>query len=202
MSLPDGILIRRVTDPRDPARAGFVRLYREAFAAAPYHESWTVDEVRGTWATYVPHGLFVAEDADGEVIGFGCVKPLQIGDEPSTSVQYMIDHHDGTLPFDPTSTAHMGDVAVDAMTRGLGIGTALVRARLRWAHDEGFDCRPLMKGRILRGSTVDLGAKSCRCGFRRASTTSLRRIRTTLFFGAWSARSKTFNHETSRDFFV
>jgi len=127
--------IRRVTDPEDPARGGFVDLYRTAFGGPPYHEEHTAElVVRDVWRPHVTHCLVLAE-ADSRVVGFGCVVPLL--ECPNPGLRAFLR---GQTPLGPTMAelVYMSEMAVDTSQRGKGLGTALVRARARWAHHHGF----------------------------------------------------------------
>jgi mycothiol synthase len=129
--LPDGISIRPFRPGQDDA--AWVALNAAAFADHPDQGKWTIDDLhirlREPW--FDPAGFLVAENRDGSLLGFHWTKvhgevhthPLPEGVEPH-------DH-------EPIGEVYVLGVAPSA--KGLGLGTALTLAGLRYLRGRGLD---------------------------------------------------------------
>lgn len=154
------IELRRVTDAYDRAREGFIDVYQRAFAGPPYFESYTREDVeRAVWRPHVARILVVAERG-GLVVGLGCAHPLLDQTEPAITEFLLGNQHQ--LPFDPSRAIFMSEVAVLPEARGAGLGTQLVKERLRVAAADGFESfvmRTAAEGSNSRGIYLRLGAR-------------------------------------------
>ncbi len=128
--------IRRVTDVDDPARDGFIDVYKEAFGGPPYNEDQPRDWVREhVWGLHVSHCLFVCEDTDGSVIGMSCALPVLA---PGAEACGNFLSGCSGIPFDLRDAIYMSEVGVAVRARRRGLGTRLIRARIAWGLENDF----------------------------------------------------------------
>lgn len=132
---------RRVSDPQDPAYDGFVRTYQHAFADHPYYELTPPDAIQHIWHQHLPHLILLAEcvTCNNVVVGFSCAHSLNADVHPD--IRAFLQQFDGTpdaLPFDCRQAIYMSEVAVLGRARQMGIGTALIQLRRRWAAMNGI----------------------------------------------------------------
>ena len=159
-NLSKSISYRRILLANDVARSGFIKVYQIAFAGPPYFEVYTDDDVeQGVWIPHVPHCIVVAKH-DGHIVGFGCAHPILSGTSPN--VQDFLEPHSGELPFDPSQTIYMSELAVLDSHRRSGIGLELINQRFSWARENGFRTylmRTAAEGSNSANIYLRLGAK-------------------------------------------
>lgn len=106
----------------DAFSKGLIPLYQETFAAYPYFESFSDEEVKSFFQEYLEKGLlYLAKNQDG-VIGFGAALPLS----EVPAVGEIFKDQD----LDLTNAWYMADLGVKADLWKNGIGKSLVQARL------------------------------------------------------------------------
>ncbi|MEZ4755046.1 MAG: GNAT family N-acetyltransferase [Bdellovibrionota bacterium] len=129
---------RQVLEKRDPSLKGFIRLYKAAFAEAPYFESFSNEQVAQVWDKHIGHCVVCAE-FNGEVVGLACAHPVLANTEPS--IRDFILESINKLPkeLDPKKAIFMSELAVSEDARGMGLGTQLVLERLKWGAQQGFE---------------------------------------------------------------
>jgi mycothiol synthase len=128
---PNGVTIREFRPGTDDA--AWVALNAAAFADHPDQGKWSIEDlhIRLAEPWFDPAGFLVAEDRQGRMVGFHWTKvhgdvhdqPLPEGAEPH-------DH-------EPIGEVYVLGVAPDA--KGLGLGTALTLAGLRYLRGRGLD---------------------------------------------------------------
>lgn len=110
---------------------GFIKVFREAFAGAPYFEEYTVDQARAIWDEHFQHGRIILAKDGSEIVGLGCSVPLYKA--PQAVQEFLADmKKKGYLPndFTPNSAWYMSELAVLEKYRNRGIAYELVRHRL------------------------------------------------------------------------
>ncbi|MBO0869612.1 MAG: mycothiol synthase [Micromonosporaceae bacterium] len=124
--LPPGVTLRPFRVGQD--EQAWVRLNARAFADLPDQGGWTLTDlkVRMTEPWFDPDGFLLAERA-GELVGFHWTKV-----------------HGALHPDDPQAHHHapIGEVyvlGVDPVAQGLGLGSALTLAGLRYLRGRGLD---------------------------------------------------------------
>lgn len=122
-------------------KAGFIRVYKEAFGGSPYFETYSDEEVlQDVWTPHIEHGTIILalDDDIGRVIGLGCAIPLHYAPK---DVQDFLKQSwiSGFVPeeFAPTKTWYMSELAVDPAYRRQGVAYRLVRQRLLSASHAG-----------------------------------------------------------------
>lgn len=130
------ITIRQIINPDDPAVTGFMEVYRDAFGRAPYFEVYDDDEViLNVWREHLAKGcVFVALDGD-VVVGLSCAHVAD--NDVELSVQQHLLGNLEACPFNPSMTTFMSELAVRETYEGMGIGSMLLLARLRWGIGAG-----------------------------------------------------------------
>ena len=129
------LVIRQVWNLTDPAIDDIVRIFKEAFAEAPYFESYTDSEVMSKIVMpHINHWLAVAE-LDGVIIGMVAARPTT-APESEEELSYLVDQN---LPFDLDRSVFCSELAVDPKVRKGGLGSKLTAATLAWGVSEGFD---------------------------------------------------------------
>lgn len=120
--LREGLRLRTFVPGQD--EEAMIAVNARAFDWHPEQGAFTVDELRGeeAQAWFDPAGFFLAENADGAVVGFHWTKvheavPGRFGGEPVGEVYV---------------------VGVDPDTQGGGLGKALTLAGLRYLRDRGL----------------------------------------------------------------
>ncbi len=110
---------------------GFIKVFREAFAGAPYFEQYTVDQARAIWDEHFQHGRIILAKDGSKIVGLGCSVPLHKA--PQAVQEFLADMKEkGYLPddFTPNSAWYMSELAVLEKYRNRGIAYELVRHRL------------------------------------------------------------------------
>ena len=130
----------RITNPDDhKVLNGFVSVYRSAFAEAPYFEEydpqWVVDHI---WKVHIPHCVFVARKACGEVVGLGCAHPILAPESNMRAFMVKTKKSGVEIPFPPEQTMYMSELAVLQNFRRKGVGSSLIAKRQKWAVQKGY----------------------------------------------------------------
>lgn len=130
-------ILRFVHDVNDPAKVGFIRVYQEAFAGAPYFETydpaWVEEHV---WLPHHGHCIIVAEEG-GIVVGIGCSHPALADTEPA--IKSYLQEQRVMIPFPLSSAIFMSELAVLPLHQGEGIGRRIVVKRFQWGEAHGFE---------------------------------------------------------------
>ncbi len=144
-----------------PKKQGFINLYKEVFAGAPYFESYTDEYVeREVWNKHLEHNgwIFLALAHDESVVGFGCALPA----EKSWESGRFLHENMSKLPFELETACYMSEIGVHADYRKKGIGTGLIRARINVAKEKGFKTyvmRTALEGSNSKNMYLSFGAK-------------------------------------------
>lgn len=103
---------------------GLIPLYQETFAAAPYFEKFSDEEVRSFFKQYQQEGLLYLAWSSNRVIGFGAMLPVAnaLPDEIITQLE--------NAGLNRNYSWYCADLGVDKSFRNKGIGTKLVQTRL------------------------------------------------------------------------
>jgi mycothiol synthase len=124
--LPGGVKIRPFRPGQDDE--AWVRVNARAFAHHPDQGRWTLEDLRVRMAEpwFDPDGFLLAVDRDGELLGFHWTKVHGA-------------HRDGAgeHPHEPIGEVYV--LGVDPSAAGLGLGTALTLAGLRYLRAEGLE---------------------------------------------------------------
>ncbi len=140
--------------------AGFAAVYQSAFAEAPYFETYEIPWVlEHVWNAHQPHCIMVA-NLGNQVIGLGCAHTVL--STVSTIGEFLQSQNAADVPFPLETTLYMSELAVLRDFRGLGVGKALVQARIAWAREHGFThycMRTAAIGSNSRKLYESLGAK-------------------------------------------
>jgi GNAT superfamily N-acetyltransferase len=127
------ISFRRITSSEDSAQEGFIKVYQEAFAAAPYFETIDSDFIREkVWKAHEGQLVVVAEEK-GAVIGLICGHLVSKG-EISPSACGFLKQKVGPL-INERATLYFSELAVAPSHQGHGIGSVLVASTLTWANE-------------------------------------------------------------------
>lgn len=161
--MKDKVTYHMISDQEDPARAGFVEVYKAAFAEAPYFEEYDNDWITtNVWNTHLSHILIVAKIND-QIAGLGCAHPVL--EEMSTVGTFLEEkERDGTkIPFPLETTIYMSELAVSGKFRKHGIGSKLIKLRHEKAKEIGFShycMRTAADGSNSRSIYESMGAQS------------------------------------------
>jgi mycothiol synthase len=127
----DGVTIRQFRAGEDDE--AWVALNAAAFADHPDQGKWTIEDLhirlREPW--FDPTGFLVAEDREGNLLGFHWTK-----------VHGMVHTHPLPAGVEPHDHEPIGEVyvlGVAPAAKGLGLGTALTLAGLRHLRGQGLD---------------------------------------------------------------
>lgn len=113
---------------------GFSDIYIKSFSGIPYFESYDSDWVfENVWKTHLKDGVIVLALEGEKVVGVSCSMPLV-----KSISQYNFINSLEKKPFDPKTAIYMSELAVDSKYRCLGIGSQLVKERLKWAKERNF----------------------------------------------------------------
>ncbi len=114
---------------------GFCDLYKLAFSEAPYFESYTEEWIiENVWNKHLKDGVIVLALEDQNVIGLSCSIPLLESTSPLEFIKSLVHK-----PFNFEKAIYMSELAVHSKFRNLGIGSKLVKERLKWAKTEGYE---------------------------------------------------------------
>lgn len=128
--------IRQIVGIGDPAREGFVDVYREVFGGAPYFEPYAPEQViEQVWEPLVPECVFVAQDGE-RVVALGCAH-ARLANINGEIRDFLLAQPELSEMFDPARTVHMAELAVRVSHRKQGIASRLIRIRLEWALAQG-----------------------------------------------------------------
>ncbi|MEN0068275.1 MAG: GNAT family N-acetyltransferase [Myxococcota bacterium] len=130
----NGIAIRRIRAPEDVTRwrAGFVGTYQTVFSGFPYFERFYPSEAEGVFQRLVSlddNIVLVATRGNSQVVALAAATPL-------STMPSVANHLAGLVPV--PHTFYLAELGVLERFRGLGIGRALVRERLRLIDDERY----------------------------------------------------------------
>ena len=135
----NGISFLEIGENFDPLhQQGFIKVYQQAFAGPPYHETYTDEDViNDVWKPHLQDGSIILALKEGQVIGLGCAMPMDkwAHDE---EFQNFIKQNLDKLPDDPSEICFMTEVAVLPGHQNNGIGTSLIKQRFDWAKRQGF----------------------------------------------------------------
>ncbi len=123
-SLIDITQIKTAEDLERSFTNGLIPLYQETFAAAPYFEIFSDEEVQSFFRQYQQEGLLYLAWSDNRVIGFGAMLPLANA-LPKEIVSQL--ENAGLIRDD---SWYCADLGVEKSSRNKGIGTKLVQTRL------------------------------------------------------------------------
>lgn len=105
-------------------RPDFIGAYQTVFQRAPYYERFTPSETDGIWRrlTETPGNITViAATPEDRIVGFGSAIPLRFQRDVARELTGLVGVPD---------TFYFAELGVLPEYRGLGVGSALVRARL------------------------------------------------------------------------
>ena len=128
--------LRDISLKTDSAFVQFAKLYISTFAEEPYEERLTSQHARRVWEAHVDHCIVSAE-FDGKMIGFGCAHAA-LAEKWDTLRDFLLEHQ-GSIPSNLEKTIFFSELAVAKPYRRRGIGKKLVRERLLWAKQRGFE---------------------------------------------------------------
>ncbi|MEO0600459.1 MAG: GNAT family N-acetyltransferase [Myxococcota bacterium] len=130
----NGIAIRRIKTPQDVSRwrPGFVGTYQTVFSGHPYYERFYPSEAEGVYQRLV--GLddsivLVATRGNSQVVALAAAVPL-------AQAAPVANHLTGLVPV--AHSFYLAELGVLERFRGLGIGRALVRERLRLIDEDRY----------------------------------------------------------------
>lgn len=116
----------------------FVSLYKDAFGGAPYFESYDDTWVKeNVWDFHLKNGCIILATHNNAVIGLSCAIPIS----EDKKVFDCLSSFD-KLPFNNLNNAlYMSELAVSNLFRKseIHIGAELVKKRIGWAGENGFD---------------------------------------------------------------
>lgn len=115
----------------------FIDLYKEAFGGPPYFEEYEDDWVEeNVWGFHLKHGCVVLALHNDDLIGLGCAIPTS---EDGKVFEFLSSQE--KLPFDLGKSLYMSELAVSSLFRKseLHVGSELVKKRIDWAKNNGFN---------------------------------------------------------------
>lgn len=115
----------------------FISLYKDAFGGAPYFESYEDAWVKeNVWDFHLKKGCIILAIHNNTVIGLGCAIPLF---EDKKVFDFVSSFE--KLPFNVGTALYMSELAVSRLFRKseTHIGTELVKRRIIWASENGFN---------------------------------------------------------------
>lgn len=130
----NGIAIRRIRTPEDIARwrAGFVGTYQTVFSGFPYFERFYPSEALGVYERLVSlddNITLVATRGSSQVVALAAATPL-------STMPSVANFLAGLVPT--AHTFYLAELGVLERFRGLGLGRALVRERLRLIDEDRY----------------------------------------------------------------
>ncbi len=130
----NGIAIRHIETPQDVSRwrAGFVGTYQTVFSGHPYYERFYPSEAEGVYqrlVTVEDSIVLVATRGNAQVVALAAAMPL-------AEMAAVANHLTGLVPV--AHTFYLAELGVLERFRGLGIGRALIRERLRLIDEDRY----------------------------------------------------------------
>ena len=133
------ITVHRISDIDDPRLAGFIATYQDVFAGPPYFEKYAEQEVvDNVWKPHIGHGIVLATNSTGMVVGLACCHSVVAETEPSIR-DYILSRPEVPSLFDPSRTIFMSELAVREQYRRRGLGKRFIIERFAWGREHGFE---------------------------------------------------------------
>lgn len=108
-------------------REGLIDAYIQVFAGAPYHETYTSEEVlEKVWEPHAQDGIVIVALDDEQVVGFGCAVPILKA--PDDVKGFVVQNQPEGYPLG--RTWYMSELGVLGSHRKRGIAYQLVKQRM------------------------------------------------------------------------